>query len=394
MRIAVTGASGFIGRHLVARLSQLDHTVVVLGRNVEHLWQRFPDCAAHNYENLPEAFAGADAVLHLAAALPGQAISDEAYISSNVTLTQKVADAAVQAKVPLFVNFATLGWNDTAYSKSKKQAEEILMQFDGLDVTTLRLPAVYADEFRGRLSVLNEVPQFIRPVAFQLLAALRPTVHMDRITDATLHELQSPAGGEQIVSDQQQGNAVYAVFKTIVDYGFALSTIILFWWVLLITFIVVRLSSKGPAIFAQTRVGQAGKPFTCYKFRTMKIGTRSVGTHEVSASSVTKVGSFLRKTKIDELPQVLNILRGELGLVGPRPCLPVQDELIAERTARGVDQTLPGITGLAQINGVDMSDPEKLATMDLEYINLRSIPLDLKIIMGTLLGRGVGDRVK
>jgi lipopolysaccharide/colanic/teichoic acid biosynthesis glycosyltransferase len=114
----------------------------------------------------------------------------------------------------------------------------------------------------------------------------------------------------------------------------------------------------------------------------------------MTADAITGVGAFLRKTKIDELPQVWNILRGELSLVGPRPGLPVQTKLTDERQAHGVFSVLPGITGLAQINGVDMSDPERLARMDAHYIAQRGLLLDLKIILATFLGRGQGDKVR
>ena len=101
--------------------------------------------------------------------------------------------------------------------------------------------------------------------------------------------------------------------------------------VVLILIPVIRLTSPGPAIFAQTRVGWKGREFTCYKLRTMAANTRQAATHEISAASVTGIGRILRKTKLDELPQLYNVLIGEMSLVGPRPCLPVQEELIRER---------------------------------------------------------------
>lgn len=125
----------------------------------------------------------------------------------------------------------------------------------------------------------------------------------------------------------------------------------------------------------------------------MKQGTAQAGTHEVSSAAVTKIGAFLRKTKIDELPQIWNIFRGELSLVGPRPCLPVQTELNEARHKLGVYEITPGITGLAQINGIDMSRPELLAQWDARYIAQQSLLLDLKIIIATFTGSGQGDLV-
>ncbi|MFY9237845.1 MAG: sugar transferase [Roseovarius sp.] len=116
------------------------------------------------------------------------------------------------------------------------------------------------------------------------------------------------------------------------------------------------------------------------------------GTHEVSAASITRIGHFLPRSKIDELPQVWNILRNEISLIGPRPGLPVQTALFEARQARGVFAVKPGISGLAQINDIDMSDPERLADWDARYIALQSLLLDAKIIMATLIGKGRGDR--
>ena len=162
-------------------------------------------------------------------------------------------------------------------------------------------------------------------------------------------------------------------------------------------FIVVYLLGKrdtGQPIFRQERVGKHLKPFILVKFRTMPVETASVATHLVDASSVTKLGAFLRKTKLDELPQLINVVKGEMSLVGPRPCLFNQEELINERQQRGVLDVLPGITGLAQINGVDMSTPAKLAEMDQEMIQTFNLKAYFAYILQTAIGRGAGDRVK
>jgi len=163
---------------------------------------------------------------------------------------------------------------------------------------------------------------------------------------------------------------------------------------LLFAILAIRLNSPGAAIFRQTRVGRNQKPFILYKLRTMSTGTVQAGTHEVSASSVTSVGRFLRATKLDELPQLWNVLKGEMALVGPRPCLPVQTALIEEREKRGVFEILPGITGLAQVEGIDMSDPERLAEREGDYVGEKSLSLDLRIILATVTGKGNGDRIR
>jgi lipopolysaccharide/colanic/teichoic acid biosynthesis glycosyltransferase len=158
--------------------------------------------------------------------------------------------------------------------------------------------------------------------------------------------------------------------------------------------IILSLLDHGSPFFKQIRIGKNQQPFTLVKFRTMAIGTQSVGTHLVDPSSITKLGRFLRKTKLDELPQLFNVLVGQMSLVGPRPCLPNQTELIAERSQRDVFEVRPGITGLAQINDVDMSTPRKLARYDQLMIKRLTLTLYGNLILSTVLGKGSGDRVR
>ena len=156
---------------------------------------------------------------------------------------------------------------------------------------------------------------------------------------------------------------------------------------------LVGLFDTGSPIFRQERVGRHKKPFVLIKFRTMRRDTASVATHLASASAVTTFGRFLRHTKLDELPQLWNVLRGEMSLVGPRPCLFSQQELIDERDRRGVYAVRPGITGLAQINGIDMSAPKRLAETDTSMISTLTLGAYFSYILQTFSGKGAGDRV-
>ena len=158
-------------------------------------------------------------------------------------------------------------------------------------------------------------------------------------------------------------------------------------------FLVSLIFQPGSPLYLQQRVGRDEKLFTLIKFRTMKPETRSVGTHEVNPGQVTAWGSFLRRLKIDELPQLWNVLKGEMSLVGPRPCLPNQTELVAARRKLSVFEVRPGITGLAQIQGIDMSVPELLAQTDAEMIRTMSLGHYFKYILLTICGWGRGDRV-
>ena len=161
----------------------------------------------------------------------------------------------------------------------------------------------------------------------------------------------------------------------------------------LLLLVLIGLFDTGSPIFHQQRLGRNQKPFTLIKLRTMRVGTASVASHLVSTGSITFFGRFLRRTKLDELPQLWNVLKGEMSLVGPRPGLANQVDLTAAREAYGVFAVRPGITGLSQINEIDMSTPELLAKTDAEMIRTASITNYFKYIFLTVLGKGRGDRV-
>ncbi|RRU74993.1 sugar transferase [Stutzerimonas xanthomarina] len=162
----------------------------------------------------------------------------------------------------------------------------------------------------------------------------------------------------------------------------------------LLALAVVGMFDTGSPIFRQVRVGRNQQPFTLVKFRTMKVDTASVATHLASSASITQFGHFLRKTKLDEVPQLWNVLKGEMSLVGPRPGLFNQEELTEERAKRGVFDVRPGITGLAQVNEIDMSTPALLAETDQKMIQNLTVASYFKYIFMTVAGKGAGDRVR
>ena len=156
---------------------------------------------------------------------------------------------------------------------------------------------------------------------------------------------------------------------------------------------IIGLFDTGSPVFMQERVGRNKKPFTLIKFRTMSVDTKSVASHLASTASITKLGGFLRKTKIDELPQLWNVLTGEMSLVGPRPGLFNQEELTNARETRHIYDVRPGITGEAQVNNVDMSTPSLLAKIDAKMISELNLKNYFKFILQTVTGSGSGDRV-
>ena len=162
---------------------------------------------------------------------------------------------------------------------------------------------------------------------------------------------------------------------------------------ILIVLMVIGYFDTGSPVFRQERVGKVKQPFRLMKFRSMHVNAPSVATHLASASSITPFGSFLRKSKLDEVPQLWNVFLGDMSLVGPRPNLFNQEELINERDSRGVYSVRPGITALAQISKIDMSTPQLLAETDAKMIQELNTLGYFKYIFLTVFGNGFGDRI-
>jgi O-antigen biosynthesis protein WbqP len=178
----------------------------------------------------------------------------------------------------------------------------------------------------------------------------------------------------------------------VLDFLFSLSGLVCGFPILFIIY-VIGLFDTGSPVFRQERVGKNKKPFTLVKFRTMSVDTASVASHLASTASITKMGGFLRKTKLDELPQLWNVLKGEMSLVGPRPGLFNQEELTKAREDAGVFLVRPGITGLAQVSDIDMSTPELLSKTDAKMIREMSLANYFTFILQTVTGKGSGDRI-
>ena len=179
----------------------------------------------------------------------------------------------------------------------------------------------------------------------------------------------------------------------LVDFIAAFIGIIVLSPFILLIAIILYLEHRKP-FFIQKRVGKNRVEFTLIKFRSMSPKAANLPTHEISADLITKTGKFIRATKLDELPQLWNVLKGEMSLVGPRPCLPIQEELINERQALGVFKLRPGITGPAQVKNIDMSTPKKLALEDSQMVGNLTLFSYLKYVLMTVTGSGQGDKVR
>lgn len=175
--------------------------------------------------------------------------------------------------------------------------------------------------------------------------------------------------------------------KRIFDLLLALCATFVLMWPIALVALAVRLTSPGPALYWSDRVGRRNQIFKMPKFRSMRIGTPAVATHLLAdpQSHLTPIGSFLRKSSLDELPQLWSILVGDMSFVGPRPALFNQDDLIALRTEQGVDKLVPGLTGWAQVNGRDeLPIPQKVA-LDVEYLQKQNMWFDIRILWLTFV---------
>lgn len=189
------------------------------------------------------------------------------------------------------------------------------------------------------------------------------------------------------IDEHKETNFIYKFIKRFFDIICSIIGIIILSPIFIIVSILIKLESKGPIIFKQVRAGKNSKPFYIYKFRSMKIETPNIATNDFTDSHVyiTKIGKVIRKTSIDELPQLFNILKGDMSIVGPRPVILEEVDLIDLRQSYNIDTILPGITGWAQINGRDNIGNEEKVKYDYEYLVKKNFFMDLYIIMMTVL---------
>lgn len=394
LNILVIGGSGFVGSQLVPMLTQRGHRVVLVSNHYHH------SSFSELIQQWNEEIKNADIVVLLSVInndTRGASWSQFKAINVDLPLhLNNVINTFSNKRLILFgSDLAVESTDNSYYAQSKRELQQHLMALHKSCATLLILSPVYGERFVKRLSFVDRLPKLIRSLAVAGFGALRPLTHANQIADAIELSARAASTKTQIiqVSDDQDANLIYRAAIRVFDICFAIGTLALFFWLLLFLMICIRLDSPGPALFKQQRIGRHGHVFTCYKFRTMQIGTKNMATHEASATAITSIGKHLRAWKLDELPQIFNILLNQMSLVGPRPSLPSQTLLIEKRSNLGVLKVKPGITGWSQIRNIDMSNPVQISESDAEYCKRRSILLYIKIVLFTFLGKGIGDRV-
>ena len=359
LKIAVTGASGYVGRALVPMLMERLCNVLVVGRDIEKLKLIFPDLECQSTEQFLNSRESFDLVLHLAVLNNDAQASFTEFTATNVELTRSIAMKARSNSSKFFVLASSIhALNDLKhghYAESKRMAKHAVNEAMGTGACILYLPLVYTGRGASHTGIFEEVAKLdVKTVVRRsyIFEASRTRIKYCR----NFSWFNSPKWrGDYFVKNETANNKFYRFFSRTLDLTFCVLIIVCFFWLIAAIAVIVKLDSNGPAIFKQIRVGRHQMPFSIYKFRTMKVDAPNVATHLSSKQQLTQVGRIIRKLKFDELPQVFNILRGEISLIGPRPCLPSQKELILEREKRGVFEATPGITGLAQCAGIDMS---------------------------------------
>ena len=396
-KVLVTGASGYIGIPLVDLLCKSNYNVSVVGRNKQKLKQLFPSIKSFSYKELFYKELKFDYIVHLAVANNDNKVSPEYFYDTNVTLLKNLLSFSKNSKVSKFLNLTTLHVftkKKNAYVQTKREALRLLEEVQEFSIRNVFIPAVHGHTLKGKLKILSIFPKKIRDILIKLLSSMFPVIERQKLCN---HIVKLLGGSETernlYFYDDKNKNLVFKTIKVGIDIIFSSIVLIFFSWLLISISLLIKLNSRGPILFIQERIGQGGCIFKIYKFRTMKIGTRNVGTHKIDKKSITPFGKVLRKTKLDELPQIINILFGQMSLIGPRPGLPTQKSLYKERKKRGIYSVKPGISGYSQLNNIDMSAPEQIAEWDQRYIAMRSIIFEFKLLLYTFTN-GFGDKVK
>ena len=398
MKIIITGASGFVGSLIVPELKRKGIKILLVTRSFKKLKKLYPSDKLCEYDDLEKFAKDYDCIVHLATINNRKQCNRYNAREQNFKTFKKVFEVAKLFNL-FIINFSTTHslnfFYKTDYIESKRDIEKYINEKNYPKIQSIYLPFIYGEKMSGKLKILNRFPKFISNFIFYFLSAFKPTVNIKSILNYLFqNNFNFKKNNLNILSDDICKNFVFLFFKRSLDLLFSIFVLLFLWWLLILVWIFIKIESPGPGIIFQKRVGKSGKIFNCIKFRTMKSGVKQAPTHQMALTDLTIVGSFLRKTKLDELPQVFNIIINQMSLVGPRPSLEIQHELIAKRKMLNILNIKPGITGLAQINKADMSNIDNITKFDFIYLKTQSIFIDINIIVKTIFGSGNVDNIK
>jgi len=395
VKIVVTGVGGFVADQLIPFLLEEGHFLLLVSKNPGFLYEGLPGSECVSDDDWVFRASGYDAFLHLAVQNTDSGESLGSFMEVNDALSADLAEKARDVGIKRFIfasSVDTLDPSDNSfYAQSLRAGEESVRRSFGESCEVVHLGAVYGSRFAGKMAILNNLSPYIRRPGFAVLSALSPVTNVRAIAHYLSSDPAETADRVTILADNKDDSPVYSLWRRTLDLVFVTGALLLSPLIALVWVAIVK-KDGSPGFFVQHRIGAGGKVFPCIKLRTMANGTVSTGTHLVDDSAVTKVGGFLRRFKIDEIPQAINVAKAEMNLIGPRPSLADQHEVIESRRSLGVLRSTPGLTGWAQVNGIDMSAPAELAKLDAQYLKLRSILWDVKIMKRTLGSRSNSQR--
>lgn len=395
MRIVMSGATGFVGRQIVPKLRALGFEILIISREPVSARRLLPGLEIVSPEEWLSNVGSFDAFVYLSVMNSDQDCSLQDFLVVNRDMALHYAKIARAKGVSRFVYFSSVKALDseenTPYAVSKREGQSALRSFLGTDLYTVHLGLVHGTETAGRLSLMDNFSPLIRRAIAQIVFALRPTTSADRVVGFIQDVCDDIAGSRTILTDDKAEMPFYRGWVFFLNTAFVLASIILS-PILLVSWLVVVSTQGFPGFYRQERVGLEGRLFRFIKIRTMYLDAPAKSSHEVSSSFIFPFGRFLRKTKLDELVQAWHVARGEMNLIGPRPSMSSQSDVIHRRRRQGILRLKPGLTGWAQVQGVDMESPAELVRYDGEYLDLRSIALDARIVLLTFFRgfRGTG----
>ena len=398
MKIIITGASGFVGSLIVPELEKKGIKMLLVSRSLNKLKKKYYNQSVCEYNELRNFANNYDCIFHLSTFNNEKEYNYEIASKENLKIFKKVFEIAKRYNLYVF-NFSSIHSLDlsfkTHYAKSKREIEKYINNSNYHKIETIYLPLIYGKKMSGKIKFLNVFPKFFSNLIFYFLSAFKPTVNINTIINYLLKsDINFKENKLNILSEDINKNFIFSFSKRTFDLFFSISILLFLWWLLILVWLFIKIETSGPGLIFQKRVGKNGKTFNCIKFRTMKFGVKQAPTHQMSPSDLTIFGSFIRKTKIDELPQIFNIIFNEMSLVGPRPCLEIQNELINKRKEFQILDIKPGITGFAQVNKIDMSNIERIIKYDFIYLKSQSLLFDLNIILKTIFGAGNIDNIR
>ena len=384
MIVAIVGF-GFIGRQLADYLVEKGYKVkVVTSFPIESYDSGL---AYFSYKDLKEVIASADAVINCAVLNNNGMLSEVNIDRINVALPILLArySRKYNARFICLSSYHAINpFVMTRYAISKRKALVRLNHFD--DVISLVCPFVTNTHHKYPKGILFRLYRYIRSLA--PFRAVVPSVSVSVVGTNIIDLMKAqptPTHKVHIIDSGAENNFYYRLARLVLNCVFACITLTVLLVLLPVLLPIIRHQSRGSFIYKQERLGRFKSLFSIYKLRTMDVSTVSIGSHLVPASSITSIGRVLRISKLDEFPQAINVIKGDLFLVGPRPCLASQSKLITARDKENVYDQKPGITGLAQVLGVTMESPKVLALFDSEYLKIKSVSFDLLIVFSTFL---------